>query len=73
MLGEGCGSSNGALRNPRDQRASPNIMDLNTDLETCSGGKPARHQKTIPTAHLTFIINCAHWKQLFLAAPPVPP
>ncbi|KAF3830435.1 hypothetical protein GH733_004254 [Mirounga leonina] len=47
-------------------------MGLETDLETSSGGKPACHQ-AIPTAHLTFVIDCARGKQLSLVAPPVPP
>ena len=37
------------------------------------GGKPACHQKAIPAAHLTFIIDCARGKPLALVAPPVPP
>uniref|UniRef100_A0A286XSR3 Steroid receptor associated and regulated protein n=1 Tax=Cavia porcellus TaxID=10141 RepID=A0A286XSR3_CAVPO len=37
-----------------------------------SGGKPARPQ-TLPTAHVTFIIDCTRGKQLTLAAPPAPP
>ncbi|KAM8777521.1 steroid receptor-associated and regulated protein [Rhynchonycteris naso] len=45
-------------------------MGLETDLETSSGGKPA-HQKA--EAHLIFVINCAHGKQLSLAASPKPP
>ncbi|KAM7054570.1 LOW QUALITY PROTEIN: steroid receptor-associated and regulated protein-like [Molossus nigricans] len=48
-------------------------MGLETHLDTSSVGKPAHHQKAIPTAHLTFIINCAHGKQLSLAASPVLP
>ncbi|KAK2507150.1 hypothetical protein MC885_020303, partial [Smutsia gigantea] len=36
-------------------------------------GKPAGHQKAIPAAHLTFLIDCAHGKQLSLAASPVLP
>ncbi|KAL2773327.1 steroid receptor-associated and regulated protein, partial [Daubentonia madagascariensis] len=35
-------------------------------------GKLAGHQKAVPTAHLTFVIDCARGKQLSLAAPPVP-
>ncbi|KAF6345705.1 steroid receptor associated and regulated protein [Rhinolophus ferrumequinum] len=58
---------------PMDQRACPNIIGLETDLETSSGVKPAHHQKAFPTAHLTFVIDCARGKQLSLAAPPVPP
>uniref|UniRef100_A0A2K5DXC2 Steroid receptor associated and regulated protein n=1 Tax=Aotus nancymaae TaxID=37293 RepID=A0A2K5DXC2_AOTNA len=38
-----------------------------------ASGKLARHQKTVPTAHLTFIIDCAHGRQLSLAAAPSPP
>lgn len=37
------------------------------------GAKPAHHQKAVPTAHLTFIIDCTRGKQLSLAAPPGPP
>lgn len=37
------------------------------------GGKPAHRQKATPTAHLTFVIDCASGKQLSLAAPAVPP
>ncbi|XP_044092222.1 steroid receptor-associated and regulated protein [Neovison vison] len=48
-------------------------MGLETDLETCSGGKPACHPKAIPAAHLTFVIDCARGKQLSLLEPPVPP
>ncbi|KAM5267050.1 steroid receptor-associated and regulated protein [Hipposideros larvatus] len=48
-------------------------MGHDTDLETSSGGKPAHLQKAIPTAHLTFVIDCARGKQLSLAAPRVPP
>ncbi|KAB1269307.1 Steroid receptor-associated and regulated protein [Camelus dromedarius] len=57
---------------PQDQRVSSKVKGLETDLETSSDGKPARHQKTIPKAHLTFVIDCAHGKQLSLAAPPAP-
>ncbi|XP_046516455.1 steroid receptor-associated and regulated protein [Equus quagga] len=62
-----------ASEDPKDQRASPNVMGLETDLETSSEGKPARHQKAIPTAHLTFVFDCARGKQLCLAAPSAPP
>ncbi|KAB1261024.1 Steroid receptor-associated and regulated protein [Camelus dromedarius] len=58
---------------PWDLRASPKVKGLKTDLETSSDGKPACHQKTIPKAHLTFVIDCAHGKQLSPAAPPAPP
>ncbi|XP_057573530.1 steroid receptor-associated and regulated protein [Hippopotamus amphibius kiboko] len=58
---------------PRDQRACPKVRGLETELETSSGGKPASHQKAIPKAHLTFIIDCAHGKQISLAALPGPP
>ncbi|XP_028367256.1 steroid receptor-associated and regulated protein [Phyllostomus discolor] len=56
----------------RDQRASPGIMGLETDPDTSSGGKPARRLKAVPTAHLTFVIDCARGKPLSLAAPPAP-
>ncbi|XP_069333672.1 steroid receptor-associated and regulated protein [Eulemur rufifrons] len=58
--------------NPRDWRASRKGPSLETDLGTSSGGKPAGHPKTVPTAHLTFVIDCARGKHLSLAAP-VPP
>ncbi|XP_054547139.1 steroid receptor-associated and regulated protein [Talpa occidentalis] len=58
---------------PRDGRASPKVMDLETDLGTSSGGRLARHPKAIPRAHLTFMIDCSRGKQLSLLAPPVPP
>lgn len=38
-------------------------MGRETNLETSLGGKPAHHQKAIPTAHLTLIIDSAHGKQ----------
>ncbi|XP_015340370.1 steroid receptor-associated and regulated protein [Marmota marmota marmota] len=44
-----------------------------TGLETSSGGKWARCHKAIPTAHMTFVIDCVRGKQLSLAAPPVLP
>ncbi|XP_027807662.1 LOW QUALITY PROTEIN: steroid receptor-associated and regulated protein [Marmota flaviventris] len=44
-----------------------------TGLETSSGGKRARCHKAIPTAHMTFVIDCVRGKQLSLAAPPVLP
>ncbi|XP_033623721.1 steroid receptor-associated and regulated protein isoform X2 [Fukomys damarensis] len=40
--------------------------------EYSAGGKPA-HPPAIPTAHVTFIIDCARGKQLSLAAPPLVP
>ncbi|XP_026375963.2 steroid receptor-associated and regulated protein [Ursus arctos] len=58
---------------PSDRQASPRVMGLETDLETSPGEKPACHQKAIPAAHLTFVIDCARGKQLSLVAPPVPP
>ncbi|KAI5139217.1 Steroid Receptor-Associated And Regulated Protein [Manis pentadactyla] len=58
---------------PRGPRASPKVLGPETDLESGSGGEPASHQKAIPAAHLTFLIDCAHGKQLSLAAPPVRP
>ncbi|XP_036682791.1 steroid receptor-associated and regulated protein [Balaenoptera musculus] len=58
---------------PRDLRACPQVRGLETDLETSSGGKPARHRKAIPKAHLTFVIDCTHGKQISLAALPGPP
>uniref|UniRef100_G5E5E0 Steroid receptor associated and regulated protein n=1 Tax=Bos taurus TaxID=9913 RepID=G5E5E0_BOVIN len=36
-------------------------------------GRPARRQKAVPGAHLTFVIDCAQGKQISLAAPPGPP
>uniref|UniRef100_A0A4X1W7M2 Steroid receptor associated and regulated protein n=1 Tax=Sus scrofa TaxID=9823 RepID=A0A4X1W7M2_PIG len=60
-------------KDPRDPRASPKVRGLKTDLKTRSGGKPAGHQKAIPKAHLTFVIDCAHGKRISLTAPPVPP
>ncbi|XP_005318099.2 steroid receptor-associated and regulated protein [Ictidomys tridecemlineatus] len=53
----------------RDWRTS--LKD--TGLETSSGGKRARCHKAIPTAHMTFVIDCVRGKQLSLAAPRVPP
>ncbi|ELW68595.1 steroid receptor-associated and regulated protein [Tupaia chinensis] len=58
---------------PCTWRASLKDTSLGTDLETSSGGKLGRHQKAIPAAHLTFVIDCAEGKQLSLAAPPAPP
>ncbi|XP_036770242.2 steroid receptor-associated and regulated protein isoform X2 [Manis pentadactyla] len=58
---------------PRGPRASPKVLGPETDLESGSGGEPASHQKAIPAAHFTFLIDCAHGKQLSLAAPPVRP
>ncbi|XP_017830557.1 steroid receptor-associated and regulated protein [Callithrix jacchus] len=58
---------------PRDWRASLKGTICETGLETSSGGKLARRQNTVPTAHLTFVIDCAHRKQLSLAATPSPP
>nr|XP_012618521.1 uncharacterized protein C1orf64 homolog [Microcebus murinus] len=58
--------------NPRDWRASLQGTSLETDLGTSSGGKPAGHPKAVPTAHLTFVIDCAHGKHLSLAAPAPP-
>ncbi|XP_016074586.1 PREDICTED: uncharacterized protein C1orf64 homolog [Miniopterus natalensis] len=58
---------------PRAQRASPQIVGLGTDLDTSSGGERAPSLQAIPTAHLTFIVDCARGKQLSLAAPSVPP
>ncbi|XP_047380100.1 steroid receptor-associated and regulated protein [Sciurus carolinensis] len=53
----------------RDWRAS--LKD--TSLETSSGGKLARRQTAVPTAHMTVIIDCVRGKRLSLAAPPVLP
>ncbi|XP_007459386.1 PREDICTED: uncharacterized protein C1orf64 homolog [Lipotes vexillifer] len=58
---------------PRDLRACPKVRGLETGLETSSGGKPARHQKAIPKAHLTFVIDCTRGKHVSLAALPGPP
>ncbi|XP_012517931.1 PREDICTED: uncharacterized protein C1orf64 homolog [Propithecus coquereli] len=58
--------------NPRDWTASLKGTSLETDLGTSSGGKPAGRPKTVPTAHLTFVIDCARGKPLSLATP-VPP
>lgn len=44
-------------------------MGLETNLETSLGGKPAHHQKAIPTAHLTFVIDCS-WGTALLDTPP---
>ncbi|KAF4013791.1 hypothetical protein G4228_005447 [Cervus hanglu yarkandensis] len=56
---------------PREPSAHPGGLEMN--LETSSGGRPARQQKAIPRAHLTFVIDCARGKQISLAAPPGPP
>ncbi|XP_049731838.1 steroid receptor-associated and regulated protein [Elephas maximus indicus] len=48
-------------------------MSLKPGLETSSGGKLVRHQKAIPTAHLTFIIDLTCRKRISLAAPPMQP
>ncbi|XP_066121269.1 steroid receptor-associated and regulated protein [Saccopteryx bilineata] len=60
-------------KDPRHQRASPQVRCLETDLDTSSGGKLDHHQKAIHTAHLTFVIDCAHGTQPFLAAQPALP
>uniref|UniRef100_A0A671E8A0 Steroid receptor associated and regulated protein n=1 Tax=Rhinolophus ferrumequinum TaxID=59479 RepID=A0A671E8A0_RHIFE len=57
---------------PRVQRASP-ITGREARLETSLGGKPAHPQTAIPTAHLTFVIDCAQGKQLSLTPLPVLP
>ncbi|XP_049473964.1 steroid receptor-associated and regulated protein [Panthera uncia] len=58
---------------PSDPKASPKVTGLETDVETSSGGKPGCHQKAIPPAHLTFVIDCARGRQISLIAPPVLP
>ncbi|XP_005677119.2 PREDICTED: uncharacterized protein C1orf64 homolog isoform X1 [Capra hircus] len=55
----------------RDPSARP--RGLEASLETSSGGRPARRQKAVPGAHLTFVIDCARGKQISLAAAPGPP
>lgn len=47
-------------------------MGRETNLETSLGGKPAHHQKAIPTAHLTLIIDSAHGKQPSCTHPGLP-
>ncbi|XP_037674640.1 steroid receptor-associated and regulated protein [Choloepus didactylus] len=51
-------------------RASPQASGLETDVEPGPGRQLLRHQKAIPTTHLTFVIDCARGKQISLAAPP---
>ncbi|XP_077631893.1 steroid receptor-associated and regulated protein isoform X2 [Crocuta crocuta] len=58
---------------PSAPKASPKVRGLETDGKTSSGGKPGCHQKAIPPAHLTFIIDCARGRQISLTAPPVLP
>ncbi|XP_008067022.1 uncharacterized protein C1orf64 homolog [Carlito syrichta] len=58
---------------PRDWRASLKVTGLETDPDTSTGEKLPCHQKSIPTAHMTFVIDCAHGKQLPMATSPVPP
>ncbi|XP_011849352.1 PREDICTED: uncharacterized protein C1orf64 homolog [Mandrillus leucophaeus] len=57
----------------RDWRANLKGTIRETGLETSSGGKLAGHQKTVPTAHLTFVIDCTQGRQLSLAATASPP
>ncbi|XP_008820898.1 steroid receptor-associated and regulated protein [Nannospalax galili] len=52
---------------PKDWKAS--LKD--SSLETSSGVKLARPLKAIPTAHFTFVIDCATGKQICLDTPPV--
>uniref|UniRef100_A0A2K6DJ62 Steroid receptor associated and regulated protein n=1 Tax=Macaca nemestrina TaxID=9545 RepID=A0A2K6DJ62_MACNE len=56
----------------RDWRANLKGTIRETGLETSSGKK---HQlgKTVPTAHLTFVIDCTQGRQLSLAATASPP
>ncbi|XP_039084974.1 steroid receptor-associated and regulated protein isoform X1 [Hyaena hyaena] len=58
---------------PSAPKASPKVRGLETGGETSSGGKPGCHQKAIPPAHLTFVIDCARGRQISLMAPPVLP
>ncbi|XP_053433172.1 steroid receptor-associated and regulated protein [Nycticebus coucang] len=57
---------------PRDWRTSVKGTNLETGLGTSSAGKLARHQRAVPMAHLTFVIDCTRGKQLSLTASPVP-
>ncbi|XP_003783925.1 steroid receptor-associated and regulated protein [Otolemur garnettii] len=55
---------------PRDWRTSVKDTSLDTGLGTSSAGKLTRHQRAVPMAHLTFVIDCTSGKQLSLAASP---
>ncbi|XP_028609778.1 steroid receptor-associated and regulated protein [Grammomys surdaster] len=56
-------------KDPRNWRAS----FKNSSVETSSGMQPACAHKAVPTAHVTFVIDCATGKQVSLATPTVPP
>ncbi|KAM9243688.1 steroid receptor-associated and regulated protein [Dugong dugon] len=56
-----------------DRRTSLKATSLRPGLQTSSGGKLVRHQKAIPTAHLTFIMDLTCGKQISLAAPRMQP
>ncbi|XP_034359683.1 steroid receptor-associated and regulated protein [Arvicanthis niloticus] len=45
----------------------------NSSVETSSGMQPACAHKAGPIAHVTFVIDCATGKQVYLATPTVPP
>uniref|UniRef100_G1PFF4 Steroid receptor associated and regulated protein n=1 Tax=Myotis lucifugus TaxID=59463 RepID=G1PFF4_MYOLU len=66
-----------SLEDPEDRRDSSQIMGPETELDASSAHHQAVHtahqEKAMPTAHLTFVIDCASGKQLSLAAPLVPP
>ncbi|XP_006066658.3 steroid receptor-associated and regulated protein [Bubalus bubalis] len=60
--------------NTRTTGAGP-VLRQHEPPALCSlpSGRPARRQKAVPGAHLTFVIDCARGKQISLAAPPGPP
>nr|XP_042100744.1 steroid receptor-associated and regulated protein isoform X2 [Ovis aries] len=60
--------------NTRTAGASPALRQHEPPaLCSLPGGRPARRQKAVPGAHLTFVIDCARGKQIPLAAAPGPP
>ncbi|XP_055979659.1 steroid receptor-associated and regulated protein [Sorex fumeus] len=58
---------------PRDRRTDPKVTDPETELASGPDGKLAGHQKTLPSAHLTFLMDCTPGKQLSLPVPPLRP
>ncbi|XP_004603714.1 steroid receptor-associated and regulated protein [Sorex araneus] len=58
---------------PRDGRTDPKVTDPETELASGPGGKLAGHQKTLPSAHLTFLMDCTPGKQLSPPAPQLRP